>query len=159
MSIEENKKLVRRFCEDVLDQGNVDRIDELVAPDTLFFGLDELEDFKREFPKNRAALSDVSFDIEDMFAEGDKVCVRVTYRAVHDRGESLGMAPTGNRVTETVIDIYRVKEGKMWRCGVRTAVPSKLRKALLHSSSESTQLLRTCNRRSSQNFSSTHFGE
>jgi predicted ester cyclase len=85
MSIEENKKLVRRFCEEVLDQGNVDRIDELVAPDTSFFGLDELEDFKREFPKNRAALSDVSFDIEDMFAEGDKVCVRGTYRAIHDR--------------------------------------------------------------------------
>jgi len=113
MSIEENKKLVRRFCEEVLDQGNVDRIDELVAPDTSFFGLDELEDFKREFPKNRAALSDVSFDIENMFAEGDKVCVRGTYRAIHDRGEWLGMAPTGNRVTETVIDIYCVKEGKI----------------------------------------------
>lgn len=116
MSIEENKKLVRRFCEEVLDQGNVDRIDELVAPHTSS-GLDELEDFKRKIPKNCAALSDVSFDIEDMFAEGDKVCVRGTYRAIHDRGEWLGMAPTGNRVTETVIDIYRVKEGKivkMW---------------------------------------------
>jgi predicted ester cyclase len=113
MSIEENKKLVRRFCEEILDQGNVDCIDELVAPDTSFFGLDELEDFKREFPKNRAALSDVSFDIEYMFAEGDKVCVRGTYRAIHDRGEWLGMAPTGNRVTETVIGIYRVREGKI----------------------------------------------
>jgi len=113
MSIEENKKLVRRFCEEVLDQGNIDRIDELVAPDTSFFGLDELEDFKREFPKNRAALSDVSFDIENMFAEGDKVCVRGTYRAIHDRGEWLGMAPTGNRVTETVIGIYRVREDKI----------------------------------------------
>jgi hypothetical protein len=47
MSIEENKKLVRRLCEEVLDQGNVDCIDELVAPDTSFFGLDELKDFKR----------------------------------------------------------------------------------------------------------------
>lgn len=112
MSIEENKKLVRRYCEEVLDQGNVDLIDELFAPDTSS-GLDELEDFKRKFPKNRAALSDVSFDIEDMFAEGDKVCVRGTFRAIHDRGEWLGMAPTGHRVTETVIDIYRVKEGKI----------------------------------------------
>jgi predicted ester cyclase len=48
-----------------------------------------------------------------MFAEGDKVCVRGTFRAIHDRGEWLGMAPTGNRVTETVIDIYLVKEGKI----------------------------------------------
>ena len=28
MSIEENKKLVRRYCEEVFDQGNVDLIDE-----------------------------------------------------------------------------------------------------------------------------------
>lgn len=112
ISVEENKKLVRRFCKEVLDQGNVDRIDELFAPDTSS-GLDRLEDIKRKVPKNRAALSEVSFDIEDMFAEGDKVCVRGTFRAIHDRGERLGMAPTGNRVTETVIDIYRVKEGKI----------------------------------------------
>jgi len=93
MSIEENKKLVRRFCEEVFDQGNVDRIDDFVAPNTSFLGFDELEDFKREFPKNHAALSDVSFDIEDMFAEGDKVCVRGSWSAIHDRGEWLGMNP------------------------------------------------------------------
>ncbi len=33
MSIEENKKLVRRYCEEVFDQGNVDLIDEFLAPD------------------------------------------------------------------------------------------------------------------------------
>jgi predicted ester cyclase len=48
-----------------------------------------------------------------MIAEDDKVVVRGTYSAIHDRGEWLGMAPTGNRVTETVIDIYRVEEGKI----------------------------------------------
>jgi predicted ester cyclase len=39
--------------------------------------------------------------------------VRGTYRAIHDRAEWLGMAPTGNRLKETVIDIYRVQEGKI----------------------------------------------
>ena len=48
-----------------------------------------------------------------MIAEDDRVVVRGTYRAVHDRGEWLGMAPMGNRLTETVIDIYRVVEGKI----------------------------------------------
>jgi predicted ester cyclase len=112
MSIEENKKLVRRYCEQVFDQGNVDLIDEFLAPDPSY-GPDYLENFKRELAKSRAALSDVSFHIEDMIAENDKVVVRGTYSAIHDRGEWLGMAPTGNRVTETVIDIYRVEEGKI----------------------------------------------
>ena len=112
MSIEENKKLVRRYCEEVFDQGNVDLIDEFLAPDPSY-GPDYLENFKRELAKSRAALSDVSFDIEDMIAEDDKVVVRGTYSAIHDRGEWLGMAPTGDRVTETVIDIYRVKGGKI----------------------------------------------
>lgn len=121
MSIEENKKLVRRLCEEVYDQGKVDLVDELFAPcvrgrnwvDRHSPGPVVREDFKRTFAKNRAALSDVSFTIEDMIAEGDKVVVRGTYSAIHDRGEWLGMAPIGNRVRETVIDIFRVKEGKI----------------------------------------------
>jgi hypothetical protein len=32
MSIVENKMLVRRLCEEVYDQGNVELIDELFAP-------------------------------------------------------------------------------------------------------------------------------
>ena len=112
MSIEENKKVVRRYCEEVFDQGNVDLIDELFAPDPSY-GPEYLENLKRKVAESRAALSDVSFDIEDMIAEDDKVVVRGTYSAIHDRGEWLGMAPTGNRVTETVIDIFRLKEGKI----------------------------------------------
>jgi len=112
MSIEENKKLVRRYCEEVFDQGKLDLIDEFLAPDPSY-GPDYLQNFKRKLAKSRAALSDVSFDMEDMIAEEDKVVVRGTYSAIHGRGEWLGMAPTGNRLKETVIDIYRVEEGKI----------------------------------------------
>jgi predicted ester cyclase len=98
MSIEENKKLVRRYCEEVFDQGKVDLIDEFLAPDPSYYGPDYLENFKRKRAESRAALSDVSFHIEDMIAEEDKVVVRGTYSAIHDRGEWLGMAPTGNRL-------------------------------------------------------------
>jgi predicted ester cyclase len=104
MSIEENKKLVRRYREEVIDQGKLDLIDEFLAPDPSY-GPDYLENFKRKLAKSRAVLSDVSFDIEDMIAEEDKVVVRGTYRAIHDRSEWLGMAPTGNRLKETIIDI------------------------------------------------------
>ena len=42
MSIEENKKLVRRYCEEVADQGNLDLIDEFFAPDPSYYGPDYL---------------------------------------------------------------------------------------------------------------------
>ena len=77
MSIEENKKLVRRYCDEVFDQGNLDLIDEFLAPDPSY-GPDYLENFKRKFAESRGALSDVSFHIEDMIAEEDKVVVRGT---------------------------------------------------------------------------------
>jgi predicted ester cyclase len=116
MSIEENKKLVRRYYEEVADQGNLDLIDEVFAPDPSY-GPDYLKNFKRKRAESQAALSDVSFEIEDMIAEADKVVVRGTARGIHDGAEWLGMAPTGNRLKETVIDILRVEEGKiveMW---------------------------------------------
>jgi predicted ester cyclase len=112
MSIEENKKLVRRYCEEVFDQGKKDLIDQFLAPDPSY-GPDYLENFKRRLAKSRAALSSVSFHIEDMIAEDNKVVVRGTSRAIHDRAVWLGMAPTGNRLKETLIDIYRVEEGKI----------------------------------------------
>ena len=78
MSIEENKKLVRRYCDEVFDQGNLDLIDQFLAPDSSSYGPDYLENFKHKFAKSRAALSDVSFHIEEMIAEEDKVVVRGT---------------------------------------------------------------------------------
>jgi SnoaL-like polyketide cyclase len=81
MSIEENKKLVRRYCEEVFDQGKLDLIDEFLAPDPSY-GPDYLENKKRKFAESRAALSDVSFHVEDMIAEGDKIVVRGTFEDV-----------------------------------------------------------------------------
>jgi predicted ester cyclase len=78
MSIEENKKLVRRYCEEVFDQGRLDLIDQFLAPDSSSYGPGYLENFKRKLAKCRAALSDVSFHIEEMIAEEDKVVVRGT---------------------------------------------------------------------------------
>src|SRR5829696_4315477 len=78
MSIEEKTKLVRRYSEDVADQGKLDLIDDFLAPDPPYYGPDCLENFKRKRAESRAALSEVSFDIEDMIAEEDKVVVRGT---------------------------------------------------------------------------------
>jgi serine phosphatase RsbU (regulator of sigma subunit) len=128
MSVEENNKaLVRRFVEEVLNGGNLDAIDELMAPDYLDHGTPTgkyagREGHKRSIAKQLAASSDLRFHIKEQIAEGDKVVSWVIGSGTHDRERFMGLAPTGTRVTIENIIISRVVEGKIvedW--GVRDA--------------------------------------
>jgi len=60
----------------------------------------------------RTAYPDTHFTVEDQVAEGDKVATRWTATGTH-RGELMGIAPTGKRVTVTGIAITRVTNGKI----------------------------------------------
>jgi len=55
---------------------------------------------------------DLHFSIEDMIAEGDKVCVRNTFTGIHV-GDFMGFAPTGKKITETAVQMYRIVNGKV----------------------------------------------
>jgi predicted ester cyclase len=105
LSVEENNKaLVRRFVEEVLNGGNLDAIDELMAPDYLDHGTPTgkyagREGHKRSIAKQLAASSDLRFHIEEQIAEGDKVVSWVIGSGTHDRERFMGLAPTGTRIT------------------------------------------------------------
>ena len=79
MATDQNKDVVRRFITEVLAGGQLDRVDELVAPSyaNRAFGFD-LEAFKGMLASLAAALPDRRFDIEDLVAEGDAVVARFT---------------------------------------------------------------------------------
>ena len=119
MSVEEsNKALVRRFVEEVLNGGNLDAVDELLAPDYLDHTVPAgkyagREGLKRSLPKQLAASSDLHFSIEEQIAEGDKVVTWVIGSGTHDRERFLGLAPTGERITMEHIYVSRVSEGKI----------------------------------------------
>jgi serine phosphatase RsbU (regulator of sigma subunit)/predicted ester cyclase len=115
---ENNKALVRRFIEEVYNQGNLDVTDELLAPNFVF--RDALtreeaskEDLKREIAEQAASSSDLHFSIEEQIAEGDKVVTRTIGSGTHDLAELEGLAPSGVRITIENIDIDRVVEGKI----------------------------------------------
>jgi predicted ester cyclase len=114
---EENKALVRRLIKEV-EKGNLDVIDEVLAPD--FVDRDVLpgqgqdrKDYKRGLSEDRAAFSNLDITIEDQIAEGDKVVTRFTWRGTHDQGKFMGMAPTGKKVEVTAIYIHRIAGGKV----------------------------------------------
>jgi steroid delta-isomerase-like uncharacterized protein len=116
---EKNKALVRRFYE-ALTEGDLDTIRELLAPDfvdhRLFPGHEDpgREDHIRFVADVHAAASDVRYVIVDqMAAEGDRVVSRLITSGVHDRGEFMGLAPTGKDYEMTVIVIHRIEGGKI----------------------------------------------
>jgi predicted ester cyclase len=114
---EENKALVRRLIKEV-EKGNLNVVDEVLAPDFVDHDLlpdqePDREGYKRNLSKDLDAFSDFDITIEDQIAEGDKVVTRLTWRGTHDRGEAMGMSPTGEKVEVTAIFIHRIAEGKV----------------------------------------------
>ena len=120
MSGEENKVLLQRAYEQIFNQGNLDQIEEFVSTDLVDHeppppGMECLEGIEvlRQFVKvSRDAFPDLQFTVEDMIAEEDKVAARYTMRGTH-QGEFMGVAPTGNRVEVTGIDMVRFEGAKM----------------------------------------------
>jgi predicted ester cyclase len=116
MSTEENKVLALRLVEEVINQGRMTTIDELIAADAVDHSLPPglppgREGVKLFLGMIRAAFPDIHETIEDTLAEGDRVVTRSTWRGTH-QGAFLGIAPTGKQVSVTGIDISRVASGK-----------------------------------------------
>ena len=119
MSVEvDNKALVRRFNEELANQGNLDVADELLAPDFVDHDVIPgkvagIEDVKRNIAELQASFSDYHFSIEEQVAEGDKVVTRTIFNGTHDQKEYRGVIPSGARITMETVDIHRVVEGKI----------------------------------------------
>lgn len=113
MSEEQNKAVVRRFFEEVWNQGKEDVVDEIFAPTVLFNGQSiTREALKRALAGRRVAFTDIHVTVEDQVAEGEKVSTRRTWRATH-RGPYRGVAPTGKQVTWTQISVVRFSQGRV----------------------------------------------
>ena len=137
MSAEENMALARRFMEARVVKRDLDAVDEMLAPD--FVNRNKLvpgqepdrEDYLQGIAAFHAALSEGHLIIEDQVAGGDKVVTRLVVHSPHDRGELMGVAPTGRVLTNRAIVIHRIVEGKIaeeWGMGT---IGSTLRKQRL----------------------------
>jgi steroid delta-isomerase-like uncharacterized protein len=122
MPAEESKAIVRRFWS-VWEEGNIDLVDELLAPDYVNHtpatpdqptGPEGVKEVVGMF---RSAMPDLRVVVEDMIAEGDRVAVRYTLEGTHE-GELFGVPPTGQRLSIKSIAVERVSDGKIrehWR--------------------------------------------
>jgi predicted SnoaL-like aldol condensation-catalyzing enzyme len=105
MAKDQNKEVVRRFINEVLIGGHLDRIDEVLAPGYVnrAFGV-ELPAFKGMLPGLMSALPERHFDIEELIAEGDAVVARYT-NEMRDAA--------GNTITVRGLTYYRLADGRI----------------------------------------------
>src|SRR5829696_7342339 len=136
MSAEQNMALARRFLEARV-KGDLDAVDEMLPPG--FISHTELlpgQEPGREgiiwaAAQLSEAVSNASVLVEDQVAADDKVVSRLIVRATHDRGEIMGLAPSGREMTNMGIVIHRISGGKIaeeWGIGT---IGSRLREQLL----------------------------
>jgi steroid delta-isomerase-like uncharacterized protein len=118
MSTEQNKQLVRRLIEEVINQRKMDLIEELFTPDFVEHeavppgvppGRDGL---KALFGMVHSAFPDFQATIEHLIAEGDHVVLHMNWAGTHE-ADFMGIPPTGKTISITVIDIMGITEGKI----------------------------------------------
>src|SRR5215207_3321576 len=122
MSAEESKAVMRRFWE-VWEQGDIDCLDEVLAPDYVNHTLaapnlpSGPEGVKEVVSMFRSGMPDLRVVIEDMIAEGDRVATRYALEGTHG-GDLFGIAPTGRHLSIKSMTVERLSEGKIvehWR--------------------------------------------
>jgi steroid delta-isomerase-like uncharacterized protein len=118
MPAKENVALLRRWFQEVWNEGKTETIRELLAPDVI--GIGELEDGRplrgpEEFvsfvQRIRGAFPDIKVIVEDVFGAKDKVVLRWSATMTH-RGDHLGIAATGKRVNISGTTIARIVDKK-----------------------------------------------
>lgn len=116
-SIEENKRLVRRYYEEVASTGDVDRIQLFISPDYVEVHENTrhpigLEGAREHVRGVRRVYPDLVLTVEQQIAEGQWVVSRLTMRGTH-AGVWMGIEPTGKRVEVTAVNIDRVVDGRI----------------------------------------------
>jgi len=114
---EKNKSVLRRAAEELWNQGDLSAAEELYDADVVLHGAmpglsSGVEGVKQVVAAYRAAFPDLCLTIEELIAEGDKIADRWSWTGTH-KGEFMGVAPTGKKVTAKGVSIVRIADGKI----------------------------------------------
>ncbi|MGH9627046.1 MAG: ester cyclase [Bryobacteraceae bacterium] len=115
---EENKQLMRRFIEEAWNGRNKAVLDELLAPEYRHYmpgSPDPIigpDGYKQLIDMFLAAFPDTRFEIEDLFGEGDRVCLLWTVHATH-KGVFNGIEPTDRSISISGVGVGRMQNGRI----------------------------------------------
>jgi len=111
-----NREIVESFCTDVFVRHDMSKLDEYMWDDYIQHNPDVPQGkagFIQFFEVTFKAIPDFRYTLKKVVAEGDTVMVYSTTSGTHTGGEWLGKPATGNKLNFDVVDIFRIKEGKI----------------------------------------------
>ena len=116
MNTEKNKQVVKRFYEEVFRKRDLTVVGRFMHEDYIQHnpdadqGMAGFIEFHMGF---FAAIPDSCATINQIVAEGDLVYVYNTITGTHAGEGFLGYPPTGNKVKYDVVDMFRLRDGKL----------------------------------------------
>jgi steroid delta-isomerase-like uncharacterized protein len=122
MSTEANKALVRRYYEEIANAENADAAtsvaDSLLTPAFAFYTLNDdqgthgLQQHKEFLVWHHNAVPDQHWTVEAIVAEGELVATHWRTSGTQ-RGEFLGVLPTGRRIALQGMDLFRLADDRI----------------------------------------------
>lgn len=137
MNSDDLKAVVARFNREVIQDGNRESFEDLMAPDFVNWSapsetLRSAETMWKTFAcVLRPAIAGMQVHIHEQLCEGDKVTTRKTISGKHV-GMLAGVEATGKDISIDVIDIVRIRDGRYfehWGVNTLAAVVAQLRQA------------------------------
>jgi steroid delta-isomerase-like uncharacterized protein len=112
-----NERLVEAFLQDVVNEHNGDHAANYMNPDMKWYGgtvgtVTGRANVAGLFAGVVAAFPDAHITINDIFAQGDQVVVRVVVSGTQE-GAILGIPASGRFVQWDGVDVYRLSDGKI----------------------------------------------
>jgi predicted ester cyclase len=106
MSVEENKALIRKFLQELYNDGNATIADEVVASPILRSSM------KNAVSMAHGLLSNFQFQVEDLIAEDDKVVARCLMSGTFTR-RLFGLTLSNRSIEMSYIGIYRIENNQI----------------------------------------------
>ena len=115
-------KIVRSFVDEIFNARNTEAAKNFVTPDIVYHGMDEeikgIEDFKKWVSEDLSAFPDMKVTILDDFGDENKMAVRWTLKATHEKDFADFPATHKKIETQGVEILYfegdKIKEA--WTC-------------------------------------------
>lgn len=116
-TIEQNKTIVQDFIDALFTKGDLGAVDKYLAEDFVnndppFGSSADREGMRSAGAMFRAAFPDWHSDVHLLVGEGD-IVVELFTASGTQRGEVMGVAPSGHTVTLPGINIFRIADGKI----------------------------------------------
>jgi len=116
MSYAQNKATARKFVQEIFNQRKIEAIKNFVTPDVVYHVVFEeirgLEDFKKWMSEDLSAFPDMQVTILDDFGEQNKVAMRWTAKATHEK-DFADLPATHKKIEIDGVEIFHFEADKI----------------------------------------------